>query len=85
MIKHQKHLKLKKDYAEKFSEATGIEIQSQHWGGNIQLSMEGIAIEYFPTFVDNGKNEEKSEFHSYISDENEQDACNSHAHMVHIF
>ena len=36
--------KLKKYYAEKFSETTSIEIQSQHWGGNIQLSMEGIDV-----------------------------------------
>ena len=41
------NLRLKKDYAEKFSKTTGIEIQSQHWGGNSQLSMEGISVEYF--------------------------------------
>ena len=27
----------------------------------------------------------KTEFHSYISDDNEQDACDSHAHMFHLF
>ena len=42
------NLRLKKDYAEKFSKTTGIEIQSQHWGRNRQLSMEGIDVEYFP-------------------------------------
>ena len=42
-----KELKLKKYYAEKFSETTGIYIQSQHWVGNSKLSMEGIGIEYF--------------------------------------
>ena len=78
------NIKLKKDYAKKFSEATGVEIQSQHWGGNRQLSMEGIAVECFPTSVDIGNNEEKSEFHSYISDDNEQDACDSYAHIVHL-
>ena len=31
-------LKLKKDYAEFISETTGIEIQSQHWGGNRKLT-----------------------------------------------
>ena len=46
--------------------------------------MEGIAVEYFPTSIDTGKNEEKYEFHSYISDDDEQDACDSHAHMVHL-
>ena len=40
-------MKLKKDYSEKFSEKNGIEIQSQHWGGNRKLSTEGIADEYF--------------------------------------
>ena len=28
---------------------------------------------------------EKSELHSYISDDNEQNACDSHAHMFHPF
>ena len=44
--------------------------------------MEGIAVEYFPSSFDIGNNIGKYEFHSYISDENEQDACDSHAHMV---
>ena len=38
----------------------------------------------FPTSVDNVNNEEKSDLHSYISDDNEQDSCDSHAHMVHL-
>ena len=40
--------------------------------------MEGIAVEYFPTSIDTGKNEEKSEFHSYISDKNEN------MHVIHM-
>ena len=46
--------------------------------------MEGIAIEYFPSSFDPGNNGEKSEFHSYISDYNKQDACDSHAYMFHV-
>ena len=46
--------------------------------------MEGIALEYFPSSIDTGNNEENSEFCSYISDENEQDACYSHANMFHL-
>ena len=42
------NLYLDKYYAEKFSKTTGTEIQSQHWGRNIQLSMEGIDVKYFP-------------------------------------
>ena len=60
-------MKLKKYYAEKFSETTGIEIKTQNWGGNRQLSMEGIPVEYFPIqfiFVAI----KKSEFYSYITE-----------------
>ena len=69
---------------QKNSVKNGTEIQSQHWVRKRQLSMESIAVEYFPTSVDIGNNEEKSELYSYISDDNEQYACNSHAHMVHL-
>ena len=31
-----------------------------------------------------GNTKEKSEFNSYISDDNKQDARDSHAHIVHI-
>ena len=44
----KRNTKLEKHYAEKFSEKTGIEIQIQHWGVSRELSMEGIAVEYFP-------------------------------------
>ena len=53
----KENMKLKKYYAENFREITGIEIQSQHWGGNMQLSMEGIAVEYFPNSVHTDSNE----------------------------
>ena len=58
----ENNLKLNKECAEKFSKTTGIEIQSQHWSGNKQLSMEGIAIGYFPDSVDPGINEKKLNF-----------------------
>ena len=47
--------------------------------------MEGVVIEYFPNTVDTGSNETISQFRSYISDENEQDACDSHAHTIQLF
>ena len=46
--------------------------------------MEGIYVKYFPTSIDTGNNEEKYELHSYISYDNEQDSCDSHAHLVHL-
>ena len=42
--------------------------------------MEGIAVEYFSNSVDPGSNK-KIKFHSYISDESEQDVCDSHANI----
>ena len=52
-------MRFKKDYAEKFNKVIGIEIQGQYWGGNRQISMEGIAVEYLATSVDIGNNEEE--------------------------
>ena len=46
--------------------------------------MEGIAIESFPSSIDPGINKGRYEFHSYMSDDNEQDSCDSHAHMIHL-
>ena len=58
MIINQKvNINLKKYYEEKFSTSTGIGIQSQHWGENRSLSMEVIAVEYFPNSMDSGSNE----------------------------
>ena len=50
----------------KVQQKNGIEIQSQNWGGNRQLSMEGIAVEYLPSSIDPGNNKEKYLIHSYI-------------------
>ena len=60
-------------------------MQNQHCGGNIKLSMEVIPVEYLPNSVDPGSNETHSEFYSQISYYNEQDACDSNDHMIHVF
>ena len=39
------------------SKTTGIDIYIQHWGGNRQRSMDGIAVEYFPIIIDPSGNE----------------------------
>ena len=75
-------INLKKRY-EKKQGKTGIEIQSQHWDDNRQSSMESISVEYFPSSIYLGRNE-KNEFYSFISDDNEQYACDSHDHMFHL-
>ena len=48
--------------AEKFSKTTGIEIKRQHFGVNMELSMEGIVVEYFPNSDDPGRNEKNQNF-----------------------
>ena len=53
----EKIYKVLKFYTGTFSKKTGIEIQSQRWGGNRQLSMEGIAVEYFSNEVNPSNNE----------------------------
>ena len=57
------NIRLKKDYAEKFIKNIGIEIQSQNWGGNIQLSMEGIAVQYFTNSIDACNNKKRNLIH----------------------
>ena len=41
-------------------------------------------VEYFSSYIDPSNNEEKYEFHSYISGDNEHDDCDSNAHMFHL-
>ena len=50
----------------------------------MSLSMEGIAIEYFPISVDSDSNK-KLYFNSYKSDDYEQDACYSHSNIINLF
>ena len=47
--------------------------------------MEVIAVGYFTISIYPDIDEERSELNSYISNDNEQDSCDSHAHMFHIF
>ena len=50
----------------------------------MQLSMDGIAVEYIPNSVDPGNTENKPKSHLYISDYNEKYACDSDARMIHL-
>ena len=46
--------------------------------------MEGISVEYFPSSIDPGNDEEKYGFHSYIYGDNEKYVCDLYANMVHL-
>ena len=47
--------------------------------------MEIITLKYVPNTDTIRSIESKSEIYSYISNENEQDSCDSHYRMVHLF
>ena len=44
------YIRVRKYYAEKYSESTSVQIQSQHWGGKLQLSMKVVALDYFNSY-----------------------------------
>ena len=47
MIMHHIYIYLKTIYAKQIRETTVIKIQSQNWGVNRTISMEGISVEFF--------------------------------------
>ena len=60
---------------QKFKVKIGVEIDNYQW--NLFL-LNIFKIQLIQVAM------KKPEFHSYISDDNEQDACYSHAHMFHL-
>ena len=77
----KKDIKTRRDFADRLVAAFAAEIQSEHFGGNQSLSMEGIAMEYVETSTElNGLNNVKGEFHSFLSDDSDQDAATTAAH-----
>ena len=46
--------------------------------------MEVIPVDYFPNPVDSWSNGTKYGFHTYISYDTEQDACDSYTHMLNF-
>ena len=60
-------------------------MQGKKQGRNRKLSMEVIVLGLFPNTNKIIKNKPRSDSHLYISNNNGQDARNSHDHMVHLF
>ena len=42
-----KYIRLVREYAENCSYPKSLQNQSQHWGGELQLSMEVVSLYYF--------------------------------------
>ena len=87
----------RRDYSERFVLKPGIEIQSQHFGGNRTLSIEGVSVEFYQQGHDQSYPQGKkgddddisnegfvSEFFSHLSDDSRQDAATTNAHMMQL-
>ena len=76
----------RRDYAERVVSSFANEIQSEYYGGNIYVSIEGISLKHFSAAP---KSDIKSStlsrqrhevFHSFLSDDSKQDGDTTTAH-----
>jgi hypothetical protein len=79
----------RRDYAERLNAKFNLEIQSDHFGNDRDLSIEGVSVHYhtleslraFEESGDKSDLEPWMEFHSHFSDNSKQDAATTHEHM----
>ena len=75
-----------RDYAERVVASFANQIQSEYYGGNISVSIEGIALEIFSAAPHADINSttpsrpRHAVFHSFLSDDSKQDAATTTAH-----
>jgi len=93
-FKRRPSVRTRRDYAERLAAAFNLEVQHEHFGNGRSLSMEGSSVETFcSAAVDAWKAgvwqmdeaDLKMVFHSHLSDESQQDAATTHAHMNELF
>ena len=74
------------DYAERIVASFANQIQSEYYGGNISVSIEVIVLEHFSALPQIEINlptkpcPQHAVFHSFLSDDNKQDATTTTAH-----
>ena len=79
-----------RDYAESVVARSANQIQSEYYGGNRSVSIEGIALEYFSARPKADINsttpprQRHAEFHYFLSDNRKQDADNTTAHIKRL-
>ena len=84
--RHFKDAKSRRDYAERLVAKFVQQIQSEYYGGNCSISIEGIALEQFKTeLVDVIADETNDDsiqavFYSFLSDESAQDGATTATH-----
>ena len=75
----------RRDYAERVVASFANQIQSKYYGGNISVSIEGIASEHFSAATQLDINSytlsrpRHAVFHSFLSDDSKQDAATTTA------
>ena len=80
----------RRDYAKRVVDSFPHQIQSEYYGGNISVSIEGIALKHFSALP---QTEIKSStkpcplhavFHNFLSDDSKQDAATNTAHSKRL-
>ena len=76
----------RRDYSENVVASFDNQIQSEYYGGNRSVYIEGIALEHFSTAPHTDINSSTlsrprhAVFHSFLSDDSKEDAANATAH-----
>ena len=77
-------------YVERVLESFANQIQSEYYGGNRSVSIEGIALEHFSAAPQTDINSSTLSrprhalFHSFLSDDSKQDAATTTAHSKRL-
>jgi hypothetical protein len=79
----------RRDYADRLTAKFNLEAQSDHFGNDRDLSIEGSAVEFhtvsslveYQQSLDFSKLEQRKEMHSHFSDNSKQDAPTTYEHM----
>ena len=66
----------------KCSKSISIQIELQHWGVELEVSMEGFSLDYFKTYNMVRYFNCSSAFYFYLSEDNNKHAPDKHAHMM---
>ena len=79
-----------RDFAERVVASFSNQIQSEYYGGNISVSIEGISLEHFSTLPQIEINTSTKPcprhavFHFFLSDDSKQDATTTTAHRIFL-
>ena len=73
-----------RDYAERMKKEIDNEIQSEHFGHHVSLSIEGCTMEHHIKNTLSNTYSTNMDFHSHMADDSNQDAASTHVHMCTI-